>query len=155
MGGGVPISGVIGSKKVMDLPSVGNMSSTHSANPLSCSAGLAVIQELESRNLIKETERNIRVSVWFSMGFERVSGGLLQGFGWAWAGFAYFNFEPFRIIFRSFCKVFPAFFSFWGGRGCCDQRFRRHRCHRRRGGPPPPPPAAEKKSRVAFFFRRW
>jgi 4-aminobutyrate aminotransferase-like enzyme len=41
----------------MDLPDVGNMSSTHSANPLVCAAGLAVIEELESGNLIAETAR--------------------------------------------------------------------------------------------------
>ena len=32
MGGGVPLSGVLGSNEIMDLPEVGNMSSTHSAN---------------------------------------------------------------------------------------------------------------------------
>lgn len=47
MGGGVPISGVIGKAEILDLPTVGNMSSTHSANPLVCHAGLAVIEELE------------------------------------------------------------------------------------------------------------
>ena len=57
MGGGVPLSGVIGRAAIMDLPDVGNMSSTHSANPLVCAAGLAVIEEMESRNLIVETER--------------------------------------------------------------------------------------------------
>jgi 4-aminobutyrate aminotransferase-like enzyme len=57
MGGGVPLSGVIGRAKVMDLPDVGNMSSTHSANPLVCAAGLAVLEELESRNLVAEAER--------------------------------------------------------------------------------------------------
>jgi 4-aminobutyrate aminotransferase-like enzyme len=57
MGGGVPLAGVIGRAAIMDLPDVGNMSSTHSANPLVCAAGLAVIEELESRNLIAESER--------------------------------------------------------------------------------------------------
>jgi len=57
MGGGVPLSGVLGRGEIMDLPDVGNMSSTHSANPLVCAAGLAVIEELESRNLIDETAR--------------------------------------------------------------------------------------------------
>ena len=33
MGNGYPLSGVIGKKKIMDLPEIGNMSSTHSANP--------------------------------------------------------------------------------------------------------------------------
>jgi len=57
MGGGVSLAGVIGRAEIMDLPDVGNMSSTHSANPLVCAAGLAVIEELESRNLIAETAR--------------------------------------------------------------------------------------------------
>lgn len=57
MGGGVPLSGVLGRAEIMDLPDVGNMSSTHSANPLVCAAGLAVIEEMEDRNLVAETER--------------------------------------------------------------------------------------------------
>lgn len=61
MGGGVPLSGVIGRGEIMDLPEVGNMSSTHSANPLVCAAGLAVLEELESRNLISEAERKGKV----------------------------------------------------------------------------------------------
>jgi 4-aminobutyrate aminotransferase/(S)-3-amino-2-methylpropionate transaminase len=36
----------------MDLPTTGNMSSTNSANPLSCSAGLAVLEEIDHKNLI-------------------------------------------------------------------------------------------------------
>jgi 4-aminobutyrate aminotransferase-like enzyme len=57
MGGGVPLSGVIGRSEIMDLPEVGNMSSTHSANPLVCAAGLAVLEEIEINNLVSETER--------------------------------------------------------------------------------------------------
>lgn len=56
IGGGVPLSAVLGRAEIMDLPDVGNMSSTHSANPLVCAAGLAVIEELESQNLITEAE---------------------------------------------------------------------------------------------------
>jgi len=56
MGGGVPLSGVLGKKYLMDLPEVGNMSSTHSANPLVCSAGLAVLEELENNNLVEASE---------------------------------------------------------------------------------------------------
>lgn len=51
MGGGVPLSGVIGRKEILDLPEVGNMSSTNSANPISCSAGLAVLEEIEKKKL--------------------------------------------------------------------------------------------------------
>jgi len=57
MGGGFPISGVIGKAKIMDLPEVGNMSSTHSGNPVMCAAGLAVIEEIEDKNLIQESAR--------------------------------------------------------------------------------------------------
>lgn len=57
MGGGVPLSGVLGRAEIMDLPDVGNMSSTHSANPLVCAAGLAVLAEIEESDLISETAR--------------------------------------------------------------------------------------------------
>ena len=57
MGGGFPISGVIGKAEIMDLPEVGNMSSTHSGNPVMCAAGLAVIEEIEEKNLIQESAR--------------------------------------------------------------------------------------------------
>ncbi len=61
MGGGLPISGVIGKSKIMDLPEIGDMSSTHSANPLSCGAGLAVIDEIKSKNLISESKRKGKI----------------------------------------------------------------------------------------------
>ena len=54
---GVPLSAVIGSAKIMDLPDIGEMSSTHSANPISCAAGLATLEEIENKNLVKESER--------------------------------------------------------------------------------------------------
>jgi 4-aminobutyrate aminotransferase / (S)-3-amino-2-methylpropionate transaminase / 5-aminovalerate transaminase len=61
MGGGVPLSGVLGRAEIMDLPSIGNMSSTHSANPMVCAAGLAVINELEEKNLIEEADRKGKI----------------------------------------------------------------------------------------------
>jgi 4-aminobutyrate aminotransferase / (S)-3-amino-2-methylpropionate transaminase / 5-aminovalerate transaminase len=57
MASGVPLSGVLSSAEIMDLPETGNMSSTHSANPLVCAAGLATLEELESGELISEAER--------------------------------------------------------------------------------------------------
>ncbi|MCH9711760.1 MAG: aspartate aminotransferase family protein [Proteobacteria bacterium] len=36
---GLPLAIVLGSKEIMDLPDIGSMSSTHSANPLVCVAG--------------------------------------------------------------------------------------------------------------------
>lgn len=57
MGNGYPLSGVIGRGDIMDLPEIGNMSSTHSANPMACAVGLAVLDEIKSRNLINEARR--------------------------------------------------------------------------------------------------
>ena len=61
MGGGIPLSGVLGRAEIMDLPDVGNMSSTHSGNPLACAAGMAVLEEIESRNLVNEAARKGRL----------------------------------------------------------------------------------------------
>lgn len=57
MGGGVPLSGVIGKQKILDLPEIGNMSSTNSANPLVCYAGLAVIEELIEKKLVFKAKK--------------------------------------------------------------------------------------------------
>ncbi|MCX5698515.1 MAG: aminotransferase class III-fold pyridoxal phosphate-dependent enzyme [Candidatus Omnitrophica bacterium] len=59
--GSLPLSAVIGPKWIMDLPEVGSMSSTHSANPLSCAAGLANIKYLKKYNLVKESERKGKI----------------------------------------------------------------------------------------------
>ena len=56
MGGGLPLSGVLGRKKILDIFNAGDMSSTHSANPLCCAAGLAVIEEIENESLIFESK---------------------------------------------------------------------------------------------------
>ena len=56
MGGGIPISALIGKKQYLDIPKIGSMSSTHSANPVACAAGLAVINEINQKKLIKASE---------------------------------------------------------------------------------------------------
>lgn len=61
MASGFPLSGVIGKAKIMDLPEVGNMSSTHSANPIVCAAGLATIEELIDKNLVDESYRKGKI----------------------------------------------------------------------------------------------
>ena len=54
---GLPLSAVMGRKEIMDLPEIGSMSSTHSANPLCCAAGLATLEALESDNLVEASMR--------------------------------------------------------------------------------------------------
>ena len=42
----MPLADVLGRGRLLDLPEVGSMSSTHSANPLACAAGLANLDEI-------------------------------------------------------------------------------------------------------------
>lgn len=49
----MPLSIVLGSREIMDLPEIGSMSSTHSANPLACAAGLANLHALLEDGLLK------------------------------------------------------------------------------------------------------
>ena len=53
----VPLSFVLGSQVVMDLPEIGSMSSTHSANPLACAAGLATLRALLEDGLLDASAR--------------------------------------------------------------------------------------------------
>ena len=61
LSGSLPLSAVIGSKEIMDLPEIGSMSSTHSANPLCCAAGLANLDAIEAGKLIEESLRKGRI----------------------------------------------------------------------------------------------
>jgi 4-aminobutyrate aminotransferase-like enzyme len=78
MGNGYPLSGVIGRRDIMDLPEVGNMSSTHSGNPMACAVGLAVIEEIESRNLIEETNRKGKILKDKLNHLKEISGGKIS-----------------------------------------------------------------------------
>ena len=54
---GLPLSIVLGSADVMDLPDVGSMSSTHSANPLVCVAGHENLRALLEDGLIENSRK--------------------------------------------------------------------------------------------------
>ncbi|KAA9028363.1 4-aminobutyrate--2-oxoglutarate transaminase [Niallia endozanthoxylica] len=51
MGAGVPISGVIGRKEIMDKSEPGELGGTYSGSPLGCRAALAVLDIIEEENL--------------------------------------------------------------------------------------------------------
>jgi 4-aminobutyrate aminotransferase-like enzyme len=53
----LPLSAVVGTSEIMDLPDIGSMSSTHSGNPLCCAAGKANLEVITSEDLISESER--------------------------------------------------------------------------------------------------
>jgi len=52
---GLPLALVLGSKEILDLPDIGSMSSTHSANPLVCAAGKANLEALFEDGLIENS----------------------------------------------------------------------------------------------------
>lgn len=58
MGGGLPLSGIVGKSKFMDLALPGELSSTHSCNPISCTAGNTVIRVMESNSFKKRIKEN-------------------------------------------------------------------------------------------------
>jgi 4-aminobutyrate aminotransferase / (S)-3-amino-2-methylpropionate transaminase / 5-aminovalerate transaminase len=51
MGAGVPISGVIGKKEIMNWSEPGELGGTYAGSPLGCRAALAVLDIIESENL--------------------------------------------------------------------------------------------------------
>lgn len=48
MGGGLPISAVVGRAELMDVPQVGGLGGTYIGNPVACAAALAAIERLET-----------------------------------------------------------------------------------------------------------
>jgi 4-aminobutyrate aminotransferase/(S)-3-amino-2-methylpropionate transaminase len=52
LGGGFPLSGVVGRAEVMDAPSPGQLGSTYGGNPVACAAALAVLEVIEEEGLL-------------------------------------------------------------------------------------------------------
>jgi acetylornithine/N-succinyldiaminopimelate aminotransferase len=57
LGGGLPLSAVIGSEKVADVLTYGNHGTTFGGNPVACAAGLAMIEAIEQDSLMENAER--------------------------------------------------------------------------------------------------
>jgi len=64
LGGGFPISGVIGKAEVMSHPDVGAIGGTYGGNPMACAAAMAVLDVIEEENLVERA---------------KVIGGILRG----------------------------------------------------------------------------
>lgn len=54
---GLPLALVLGSAEILDLPEIGSMSSTHSANPLVCAAGRANLEALYEEGIIENSKQ--------------------------------------------------------------------------------------------------
>ncbi|MED4716651.1 4-aminobutyrate--2-oxoglutarate transaminase [Bacillus badius] len=57
MAAGLPISGVIGRKEIMDASTPGELGGTYSGSPLACAAGLAVLDIIEDEKLNERGEK--------------------------------------------------------------------------------------------------
>ena len=57
IGGGFPISGVVGKRSVMEAPGPGSMGGTYGGNPVACAAALAAISTIEDEGLCERSTR--------------------------------------------------------------------------------------------------
>ena len=58
LGGGLPISGVVGKKEVMNGPLPGGLGGTYGGNALACAAALAVLDVIEEENLLSRSRQS-------------------------------------------------------------------------------------------------
>ncbi|WP_338556810.1 4-aminobutyrate--2-oxoglutarate transaminase [Erwinia sp. E_sp_B04_7] len=57
LGGGLPISGVVGKAEMMEAPTPGGLGGTYGGNALACAASLAVLDLLEHTNLLERANQ--------------------------------------------------------------------------------------------------
>jgi acetylornithine/N-succinyldiaminopimelate aminotransferase len=57
LGGGLPLSAVIGNEKVADVLTYGNHGTTFGGNPVACAAGVAMIKAIEEDNLMAHAKK--------------------------------------------------------------------------------------------------
>jgi 4-aminobutyrate aminotransferase/(S)-3-amino-2-methylpropionate transaminase len=55
LGGGLPLSAVVGKAEIMDAPLPGGLGGTYGGNPLACAAALAVLDVFESERLVERS----------------------------------------------------------------------------------------------------
>lgn len=57
LGGGLPLSGVVGTARLMDAPVPGGLGGTFPGNPVACAAALAVFDIIEEEGLLERARR--------------------------------------------------------------------------------------------------
>ena len=57
IGGGMPISAVIGKEEIMQQYGHGSMTTTFGGNPVSCAAAVAAIEVIQNENLVENSEK--------------------------------------------------------------------------------------------------
>ncbi len=66
MGGGFPISAVIGKAEIMDAPAPGGLGGTYAGSPIACAAALAVLDVIQDERLCERAEelgQNLRAQL--------------------------------------------------------------------------------------------
>jgi 4-aminobutyrate aminotransferase / (S)-3-amino-2-methylpropionate transaminase / 5-aminovalerate transaminase len=57
LGGGLPLSAVVGKASIMDAPAVGGLGGTYAGNPVACAAALAVLDVFEEEHVLEQAQR--------------------------------------------------------------------------------------------------
>jgi len=57
LGGGLPLSAVVGKAAIMDGPAVGGLGGTYAGNPVACAAALAVLDVFDEERVLEQAER--------------------------------------------------------------------------------------------------
>ncbi len=57
LGGGLPLSAVVGKAAIMDAPAVGGLGGTYAGNPVACAAALAVLDVFRDERVLEQAER--------------------------------------------------------------------------------------------------
>ncbi len=73
--GGMPVSAVLGTAELMDLYGPGEMTSTHSANPICSAAAMANIEVIEKENLVDNAAKLAGVLAAGAQKIQAASGG--------------------------------------------------------------------------------
>jgi len=55
--GGLPLSGVVGKKEIMDAPAPGGLGGTYGGNAVACAAALAVLEIIEEEKLVERAKQ--------------------------------------------------------------------------------------------------
>lgn len=85
LGGGFPLSGVVGRAEIMDAVRPGGLGGTYGGSPLACAAGLAVLDVIEKENLCARAESlgetiSKRIASWTERG-DLIAVGKAHGLG--------------------------------------------------------------------------
>jgi 4-aminobutyrate aminotransferase len=70
MGGGLPLSGIVGKASVIDSPPPGALGGTFGGNPVACAAALAVLEVIEEEDLLT---KGLKLGEWIDAHFQKMA----------------------------------------------------------------------------------